>query len=133
MERVIKIGVMPLDKQIERTIAIAKGEYKPKNDEPKIWFTSMSSVAQVLSDANQALLKLIAESHPESVSSLAREAGRATSNVSRTLKTLETYGIVKLRRESRNVIPETTGTSFDIKTGDFGYLRYRSKQQQICA
>jgi hypothetical protein len=33
---VIKIGIMPQNKIRGRTLAIAKGEYKPKRTEPKI-------------------------------------------------------------------------------------------------
>ena len=43
----------------KRTIAIAKGEYTPKKDEPKIWFETIKSMAQVLSNENQELLKII--------------------------------------------------------------------------
>ncbi len=31
----------------QRTIAIAKGEYNPGKDEPKIWCESLQSLAQV--------------------------------------------------------------------------------------
>mgnify|MGYP001146790848 CR=1 FL=1 len=48
--KTIVIGVMPQEQIRARAIAIAKGEYKPKPGEPKIWFTSMKSVAEVLSD-----------------------------------------------------------------------------------
>jgi len=50
--KTILIGIMPQEKIRERTLAIAKGEYKPKANEPKIWFTSIASVAQVLSEDN---------------------------------------------------------------------------------
>lgn len=49
---------------------IAKGTHKPKKGEPKIWFTSMKSLANVLSEENQHLLKLIIENEPKSVSDL---------------------------------------------------------------
>ena len=60
----IVIGIMPQDKIRERVIAIARGEYKPKRNEPKVWFPSMKSVAEVLSDNNRALLKMIVEMQP---------------------------------------------------------------------
>jgi len=84
-----------------RTIAIARGEFKPKRGEPRIWFTSMGSFARVLSDQNRALLELIAETQPDSISELANLSGRAKSNLSRTLKTLKTlerYGLVRLKK-----------------------------------
>ena len=71
----IVIGVMPQDKIRARAIAIAKGEYKPKPGEPKIWFTSMRSVAEVLSDSNRALLKVIQETAPHSMAELAQTTG----------------------------------------------------------
>ena len=36
-------------------MVIAKGDITPKASDPKIWFTSMRSLAQVLSDENRAL------------------------------------------------------------------------------
>lgn len=63
-----RIGIMSLEQYKQRTIAIAKGIYKPKKDEPKIWFTSMKSLAHILSEDNQLLLKLIIENKPKSVS-----------------------------------------------------------------
>lgn len=51
----IVIGIMPQVKIRERLLAIARGELKPKAGDPKIWFTSMRSLAEVLSDENRAL------------------------------------------------------------------------------
>ena len=65
--KTIVIGVMSQEQIRARAIAIAKGEYKPRPDEPKIWFTSMKSVAEVLSDQNRALLKVIRETNPDSM------------------------------------------------------------------
>ena len=56
--KTIVIGVMSQDQIRARTIAIAKGEYEPKPGEPTIWFTSMKSVAEVLSDQNRERLKV---------------------------------------------------------------------------
>ena len=52
-------------------MSIARGEYKPKASEPKIWFTSMRSLAEVLSDENRVLLHVIKDTRPESIASLA--------------------------------------------------------------
>lgn len=38
---VIKVGIISKEDYIKRTIAIAKGEHKPKRGEPKIWFDSL--------------------------------------------------------------------------------------------
>lgn len=110
------IGIMPQDKIRERIYAIAKGEYKPKASEPKIWFTSMKSLAEVLSDDNRALLHVIKDSQPESISSLAEMTGRKPSNLSRTLKTMSNYGIVEMRKERNHVRPIAMVTDFHIVT-----------------
>jgi predicted transcriptional regulator len=93
----IKVGIMPLRDIKARTIAIARGKYKPSPDEPKIWFTSLKSLASVLSEDNQALLQAIREHNPESITELERITGRAASNLTRTLHTLERYGLVELQ------------------------------------
>ncbi|MCX7194057.1 MAG: transcriptional regulator [Proteobacteria bacterium] len=110
----IVIGIMSQEKIRERVYAIAKGEYKPKLSEPKIWFTSMKSLAEVLSDDNRALLHVIKDAQPESISSLAQMTGRKPSNLSRTLKTLSNYGIVEMRREKNFVRPIANATDFQI-------------------
>jgi hypothetical protein len=38
--KVIKIGIMSQKEIRECTLAIARGEYMPRADEPKIWITS---------------------------------------------------------------------------------------------
>ena len=60
----------------------------------------------MLSDQNRALLVLIAEVQPDSLSELADLSGRAKSNLSRTLKTMERYGLVQLQKgKGGKVIP----------------------------
>lgn len=110
----IVIGIMPQEQIRARVLSIARGEYKPKPSEPKIWFTSMRSLAEVLSDENRALLKLISENHPESITSLAELTGRHTSNLSRTLKTMANYGLIEMQREKNQVRPVAKATEFRI-------------------
>lgn len=112
--KTIVVGIMPQEKIRERVLAIARGDYKPKATEPKIWFTSMRSLAEVLSDDNRALLKVIQEAKPQSISALADITGRKPGNLSRTLKTMSNYGFVEMRRESRHVRPIAKGTDFRI-------------------
>jgi len=115
--KTIKVGIMPLEQYKQRTINIAKGIYKPKKDEPKIWFQSIKSIAQVLSNDNQALLQTILDNKPQSLKELEDITGRAKSNLSRTLKTLERYGIVELHRVSNTIVPEVKATRFTVEFG----------------
>ena len=89
------------------TLAIARGEYKPAAGTPKVWFTSAESFAKVLSDRNRTLLDIIATTAPQSLATLADATGREKSNLSRTLKNLEKYGLVRLSRGKRgSLIPK---------------------------
>ena len=112
--KAIVVGILPQDRIRERMLAIARGEYKPKAAEPKIWFTSMRSLAEVLSDDNRALLKVIRDTKPQSISTLAEMTGRTPGNLSRTLKTMSNYGFVEMKRENRHVRPIAKFTEFRI-------------------
>jgi len=95
--KILKVGIASYEQMKRRTLSVARGERRVRKDEPKIWFTSMESFAKVLSDRNRALLSLIAENQPDSLAELSELSGRAKSNLSRTLKTMERYGLVQLR------------------------------------
>ena len=109
------IGIASQQAIRARALSIARGEHQPRASEPKIWFTSMRSLAEVLSDDNRALLRVIRERKPESLSQLAEFTGRAPSNLSRTLKTMERYGLVEMQRELRLVRPVVTASEFVIR------------------
>lgn len=116
--KVLKIGIISKQDYIKRTIAIAKGEYKPKKDEPKVWFESIKSMAQVLSSENQELIKLIAEYKPNSLTELEKISHRKKANLSRTLKTLEKYNIVELPKAANGTIaPKVKATDFKVEFG----------------
>jgi len=116
-KKVMKVCIMPRDEYRKRTIAIAKGEYVPKQDEPQIWFESLQTMSQVLSNENQNLLKAIIRERPDSLKELENITGRKNSNLSRTLKTLARYGIVELPKEKRAVKPIVKVTDFKVEFG----------------
>ena len=99
--KTLKIGIADYAQMKERTLAIARGDYKPAKGEPKVWFTSLESFAKVLSERNRELLALIAQRRPDSLTELAVLTGRNKSNLSRTLKTMSRYGLVELDRGQR--------------------------------
>jgi predicted transcriptional regulator len=116
-KKIVKIGIMSQKEIRERTLAIASGQYKSKPDDPKIWFTSLRSLAEVLSDDNRALLQVILENKPHSIQELAEITGRQSSNLSRTLKTLAAYGFVKLAKLKKVVCPTVIATKFQVIFG----------------
>ena len=117
MSQVLKIGIMPREQFQERMLDVAAGRTKVNKDEPKVWFSSMKSLSEVLSDNNIRLLKMIEETQPKTLKDLAELSGRQVSNLSRTLKTMERYGIVELKRVSRSVEPIVKASQFSIQYG----------------
>lgn len=99
MDRTLRVGIADYDEMKARTMAIARGELHPDRHAPTVWFTSIESMARVLSKRNRDLLELIAAQKPASLTELEALSGRAKSNLSRTLKTMEAYGLVKLVRD----------------------------------
>ena len=118
MTKTMKIGIMSHEDYKKRTIAIAKGKYKPVKGEPKIWFDSIESMAQVLSSKNMELLKIIQESNPRSLAELASASGREVSNLSLTLRNMEKCGIVKLSKRNHSIMPQVQAKDFKVA---FGY------------
>ena len=112
--KAIKIGIASQTEIRKRMLAIAKGELKVKPSDPKIWFTSMRSLAQVLSDENRALLDVIRSSRPVSISELADLTGRKQGNLSRTLKTMSNYGLVKMQKRDRELMPIACSDRIEI-------------------
>src|SRR5471032_2758995 len=74
----------------------------------------LSSLNPSASNYTRALLVLIWETKPASISALAELTGRQPGNLSRTLKTMSNYGIVELRRERNQVRPVAKATEFRI-------------------
>jgi len=111
------VGIISRENYAKRTIAVAKGQYKPRNDEPKIWFESLKSMSQILSSENQNLLKLIIDHKPRSLTELETISHRKKSNLSRTLKTLERYGIVELPKKDGRLVPKVIATDFKVQFG----------------
>ncbi|MEN5300108.1 helix-turn-helix domain-containing protein [Brucella sp. TWI559] len=102
----LRVGIADYEEMKARTMRIARGEEKPKPDEPKVWFTSTESFAKVLSAGNRELLRIIAEQAPGSVEELSDITGRAKSNLSRTLKTMVGYGLIRMERSGRKLAPK---------------------------
>ena len=94
--KTLRIGIAPMADMKARTMAVARGEVTLGHDEPKLRFTSIESLARVLSDKNRLLLDLIIEQQPNSLAELEALSGRAKSNLSRTLKSMERFGLVEL-------------------------------------
>ena len=116
--KTVKIGIMPREDIQKRILDIVAGRYKPKPSEPKIWFSSLKSVSQILSTENMELLKIINKRKPKSFKELAQYTGRHESNLSRTLKKLESSGVIEVDRTKKETRPIAKSTQFDIRYGE---------------
>lgn len=104
--KTLQVGIADYEEIKARTMRIARGDEKPAPDDPKVWFTSTESFAQILSSGNRELLRVIDEQSPGSLEDLSRITGRAKSSLSRTLKTMANYGLVRMDPgEGQKVVP----------------------------
>jgi len=120
--KIIKVGIMPREHFQQRLIEIASGRYVPKKNEPKIWFSSIKSLGEVLSENNLRLLRIIDEKKPASIKELAGITHRQPGNLSRTLKTMERYGIVEFKNHGKNSIPIAKALGFNIEYNALNFL-----------
>ena len=93
--RVLRIGIASRDYVKQRTMDVVGGKRFGPN-EPRHWVSSLESLAKVLTDRNMLLLEMIRNTQPQSMAELAKLSGRAKSNLSRTLHTMESLGLIEL-------------------------------------
>ena len=112
-----RIGIMSEKLIRMRLLAIAQGKYKPQQNEPKVWYTSINAISQILRPENIELLRLMDSERPESLTQLSELTGRAKSNLSNTLKNLSEKGFVRLEQGSgKSMRPVALFTDFEIVT-----------------
>jgi predicted transcriptional regulator len=104
--RKLNFGIASVAEQKARSLAIAAGTRQRAEHEPNVWFPSATAALRVLSDENMALLRFIREEQPESVSQVAQAMGKPAPNVSRSLHTMELFGLIRLVKRGRTVKPE---------------------------
>lgn len=113
--KTLHIGIAPASYVKKRMIEIARGG-KPLSGEPKVWVSSLDSLAKVLTEKNMLLLEIIRNSQPQSLTELARISDRAVSNLSRTLHSMERLGIVELvERPNGRKMPSVLYTEVRFK------------------
>ncbi|EWS98921.1 3',5'-cyclic-nucleotide phosphodiesterase [Pseudoalteromonas sp. SCSIO_11900] len=91
-----------------------KGQTPSSTNQVDVWFDSLKSIASVLSEENQHLLKIIADKKPENITELSELTGRAVSNLSRTIKTLEKHGLINIESFGKSIRPKIKYSNFNI-------------------
>jgi predicted transcriptional regulator len=111
----LKVGIVNYEEMKARTVRIAKGKEKSAGGTPKVWFTSTESFAKILSADNRALLRIIDEHAPGSLEDLSQITGRAKSNLSRAIKTMANYGLVRMEKgQGRKLIPKVACDTVEL-------------------
>lgn len=96
--------------------AIAQGRQPAGEDSSSPSFESAEALLRLLTPENRALLALIDTRRPQSMAELAKLAGRAESNLSRTLAKLQAIGIVRvIDGQGRARIPELAIRKFNLE------------------
>ena len=98
----LKVGIASHATIRERARAIARGERPQKPGEPRVWFTSLEQLTRTLSVRNRGLLAVIATTEPDSLETLAKTLDRSVGDLSRELRALEHFGIVRMRKRPGN-------------------------------
>lgn len=111
----LQVGIMSRNKFQSRAIDIACGRYKPKKNEPKIWFNSLESLCEVLNEKNMELLKIIDELKPESIDELAILSKREPGHLVLMLSLMARYGIIEMKRIGKNSKPIAKALDFNIQ------------------
>ena len=81
----------------------------------------------MLSDENRELLRIIHDAKPQSIADLEQMTGRKASNLSRTLRTMANYGLVRMEDGSQGrgrravkpvAVARCVNLTLDIGLGD---------------
>jgi predicted transcriptional regulator len=84
--------------------ALQQGEHvKPQPE--GIYFTDFEAFRKVMTPQRFALLKMIREKHPDSISGLAEMSARNIKNVSDDVKALVNLGLVEISQTGKNKAP----------------------------
>ena len=94
------------------------------------------------SDENRELLRIIYDKQPESIADLEQMTGRKASNLSRTLRTLANYGLVRLEDGSQGrgrravkpvAVARCVNLTLDIGFGEKPAPRIRRQTERVAA
>ena len=97
------MGIASYEEMKARTMGVARDGQRVAPDEPKVWFTSTESFEGLVGRQPRTAARHRREG-AGSLDELARITGKAKSNLSRTLSTMEGYGLVRLERGERGRI-----------------------------
>jgi predicted transcriptional regulator len=114
----LRIGIGTADDVRAHKAALARRRLWGMAGEPQSWFDSAQSLGKLIDD-NWPLLQEIRRRPPRSMSELADRTGRSLSNLSRTLKSLEAYGLVSIEPDDSRKRPRVAYDRIELVTVAF--------------
>ena len=95
----LKVGIASYEEMKARTMAVARGEHRIAPGSRRCGSPRRSPLPRFCRRAIATCCGIV-EQAPGSLDELARITGKAKSNLSRTLRTMEGYGLVRLNGAS---------------------------------
>jgi len=113
----INIGIKSIEEALNDFVttgeAVERGEkVKPLKG---IYFTNLEAFRKVLTKKRLELLHIIKTEHPESITHLARLAGRDVTNVADDVKYLSEIGLLEMKMIKRAHIPTVNYEAINLK------------------
>lgn len=88
----------------------------PKTDSEDVGLTTLLDLdGEIFAIDEWYWVKFEIDTKPSSVTDLERATNRKKSSLSRTLKTMEKYGIVKLVKKAGRIVPQVKATDFKVE------------------
>lgn len=113
--KAIVIGIMPWEQNRDYILAVAGGSRPREPHRPKVWFASMKSLRDTLSNQRLALRReVIKKMRPASMAELAEIAGSDPVTLARAMTTVSDFGVMELKRESDQVQLVAVTTGMDL-------------------
>jgi predicted transcriptional regulator len=106
MKKTLRVGIASRTAIARCTRDAVAGRKRRTAADPDISFTSVESLAKVLSERSRELFALIAERRPASIDALAAASGRAKSNLSRAAAATGSAEPVGVKSTGRPLPPE---------------------------
>jgi predicted transcriptional regulator len=100
-------------------MAVARGEKPAPKDAALPSFNSIDVLMRLLTPENRALLAIIRDRKPQSISELSEITGRAQPNLTRTLAKLEAVGFVRMRTVDRRKVPTAAVKRLHVEIDPF--------------
>ena len=134
--KTLTVGIMPDEDIRGRLFAIARGEYKVQQGEPRIWFHSDEMLEEYLCNKNSAFMHAITEGEFSVITKISKVNGRRSSNPNGASKPMFEYKIVDLEFEGQPATKSDdtarNGTSPDAtrsrKQAHFGVWLYPEEE-----